>query len=132
MFSPKSKAKKDAKATKPKKPYTKLKIPKAVREQVWIQNMGKLFEGKCKTTWCNNVITVFDFESGHNIPESKGGPTTLENLIPLCSRCNTSMGNQYTFDEWCAHYGAAPAKPSSVNPPKKNIKRFFMCFSTKD
>jgi hypothetical protein len=130
MFTPKTSSKKGgAKKTK----YTKQKIPKAVREQVWIMNMGKLFEAKCKTTWCNNVITVFDFESGHNIPESKGGPTTVENLIPLCSRCNTSMSNQYTFNEWCAQYGAPHTQPSSVqNTKKPGFKRYFACFSSKD
>jgi 5-methylcytosine-specific restriction endonuclease McrA len=78
------------------------KIPVALREQVWIHKMGRVFEGKCPTVWCENTITVFDFHSGHNIPESKGGPTTKENLIPLCSRCNLSMGSAYTFEEWCA------------------------------
>jgi 5-methylcytosine-specific restriction endonuclease McrA len=45
-------------------------------------------------------VTVYDYEVGHNIPESKGGPTVLENLRPLCSRCNKSMGSQYTIDEF--------------------------------
>lgn len=85
-------------------------IPIALREQVWIKQMGKVFHGKCPTTWCQNTITVFDFQSGHDIPESKGGPTTLENLIPLCSRCNNSMGNHFTFKEWCALSPEAAAK----------------------
>jgi hypothetical protein len=87
--------------SKPKPKSRKQKIPIALREQVWIHRMGRVFEGKCPVTWCQNRITVFDFQSGHNIPESKGGQTTLENLIPLCSRCNLSMGDHYTIDEWC-------------------------------
>jgi len=75
-------------------------IPKAVREQLWLRDMGKAFQGKCMTSWCMNTISIFDFQCGHNIPESKGGPTTLENLVPICSRCNTSMGSQYSFVEW--------------------------------
>ena len=75
-------------------------IPKAVREQLWLRDMGKAFQGKCMTSWCMNTISIFDFQCGHNIPESKGGPTTLENLVPICSRCNTSMGSQYTFSDW--------------------------------
>ena len=78
----------------------KHKIPKAVREQLWLRDMGRKFEGKCKTSWCRNNVTIFDFQCGHNIPESKGGPTTLENLVVICCRCNTSMGNQYTYSEW--------------------------------
>jgi hypothetical protein len=82
----------------------KAPIPKALREQVWATYIGNTFEGKCMVTWCKNRITVFDFQSGHNIPEAKGGPTTLENLRPICSRCNTSMGSQYTFDQWCTTF----------------------------
>ncbi len=105
---------------KPKaKPYKKKKIPVALREQVWIKQMGKVFEGKCPTSWCQNTITVYDFQSGHNIPESKGGPTTLDNLIPLCSRCNLSMGNEYTFDQWCKISEQELKTVEEVPPSKK-------------
>jgi 5-methylcytosine-specific restriction endonuclease McrA len=79
----------------------KKKIPKAIREQLWIQKIGKKFESKCKTTWCRNKINVFDFQAGHDVPECKGGSSELTNLIPICSRCNLSMGSQHTFKEWC-------------------------------
>lgn len=76
-------------------------IPKALREQVWLKHFGRTFEAKCPISWCNNNISVFDFECAHNIPfSSKNGFTILENLIPLCSRCNKSMNNNYTIDEW--------------------------------
>ena len=78
----------------------KATIPKALREQVWLKQLGKSYTGKCATIWCKNTITVFDFQCGHDIPESKGGETTLENLVPICSRCNLSMSNTYTFKEW--------------------------------
>ena len=32
-------------------------LPRAVREQVWLKDMGKEYEGKCKIDWCNNEIT---------------------------------------------------------------------------
>lgn len=89
--------------------YKKKKIPKALREQVWIQKVGKKFRTRCKTTWCRNKITVFDFQAGHDIPESKGGSTDISNLVPICSRCNQSMSNQYTFKEWCKK-GSGPSK----------------------
>jgi len=78
----------------------KAKIPKALREQIWLRHIGKKYEGKCRTTWCENTLTVFDFQCGHDIPESKGGATTIENLVPICARCNLSMSNTYTFKEW--------------------------------
>ena len=78
----------------------KIKIPRALREQVWLQYFGKKYETSCYIRWCKNNIDVFNFQVGHNIPESKGGLTVLENLRPICSRCNLSMGSQYSIDEW--------------------------------
>jgi 5-methylcytosine-specific restriction endonuclease McrA len=90
--------------------YKKKKpINKALREQIWIQKIGEKFEAKCLTPWCQNMINVFNFQAGHNIPESKGGPTTIDNLFPICSRCNVCMGNHYTFDEWKKLNGIAEA-----------------------
>ena len=80
--------------------YRKQTIPKALREQVWIQNFGKKFQHKCYIRWCSNIITVFDYHVAHNIPECKGGKLCLENLKPICSRCNHSMNSQYTIIEW--------------------------------
>ena len=75
-------------------------IPKALREQVWLKINGKRYKNKCYIGWCKNEIDVFNFHVGHNIPESKGGKTVLSNLKPICSRCNLSMSNKYTIDEW--------------------------------
>lgn len=78
----------------------KAPIPTALREAVWIHHMNRSFEGKCRVPWCPNTITAFDFQCGHNIPESKGGPTDINNLVPICARCNLSMGDRYTITEW--------------------------------
>ena len=77
-----------------------VKIPRALREQVWVTYIGRRYENKCHIRWCKNKIDVFNFQVGHNIPESKGGLTILENLRPICARCNLSMSNNYTIDEW--------------------------------
>ncbi len=120
-------------------PYKKQKIPKALSEQVWIRYMGRSFEGKCRVRWCQNTITVFDFQSGHNIPESKGGATTLENLIPICSRCNLGMGNKKTIDEWSAEYAEPQPrhdKPQpqqqAANPKRSFFQRLTLCFVSKN
>ena len=84
------------------KKYYKKKIPKALREAVWIKYAGRNFTKKCLTPWCLNIMNAFDFQTSHNIPESKGGATVIDNLMPLCGRCNLSMGSQYNFKQWCA------------------------------
>jgi hypothetical protein len=98
----------------------KVKIPKALREQVWLKQFGKIYAAKCATTWCENKMTVFDFQCGHDIPESKGGETILENLVPICSRCNLSMSNTYTFKEW-----------NQLSKPISNLTKWFQQFAYK-
>lgn len=134
-------AKAGAKAQQPI--YKKKKISQALREQVWLARFGRVFEHKCYVTWCKNTITVFDFESGHNIPESKGGKTDLTNLYPICRKCNGSMGDRYSIDEWNALHTPievqsisveSPSTPVPTNFPiepkkKKGFCRFFCCFT---
>ena len=70
----------------------KMKISKALRCAVWTKYIGKDI-GTTKCLCCNiKEITCFDFECGHIVAESKGGPTNIENLRPICSTCNNSMG----------------------------------------
>lgn len=99
----------------------KAKIPKALREQVWRNYSGATFERKCFVTWCTNRINTFDFAVGHNIPESHGGALNLQNLRPICSRCNASMGNHYTIDEWSRmspiHFGSPSRTPTPTPTP---------------
>ena len=83
-----------------KKLYRKQTIPKAVREQCWIASFGKVFEHKCYVDWCENIINPFDYHVGHDQPESKGGTLDINNIKPICARCNLSMSDNYTIQEW--------------------------------
>ncbi len=84
--------------------YIKKSIPKALREQVWIKYNGKRFNKKCYVKWCKNDINCFNFDCGHDIPESKGGKMIIENLKPICRNCNLSMSNNLTIKEWNTKY----------------------------
>jgi hypothetical protein len=105
----------------------KTPIPTAFREQIWIRDCGRAFESKCRVTWCQNRMTVWDFQAGHNIPESRGGKTVPDNLIPICARCNTSMGNRYTIDEWNALSGPTGVLP--LPPSPSLFHRLCSCFT---
>jgi 5-methylcytosine-specific restriction endonuclease McrA len=97
-------------------PYKKKKIPKALREALWISFHRNNFEARCCTPWCPNVVNAYSFQAGHNIPESRGGLTNIGNLVPICARCNLSMGSTYTFDEWC-----------KKSDPRPWYRRWFCC-----
>jgi len=95
----------------------KAKIPVAIREQTWLTYFGKCYKHKCYVWWCKNTIDVFNFHVGHNVPESVGGSLDISNLRPICSRCNQSMGNRMTIEEWAdlshkPHIPPPPPRPS--------------------
>tara|TARA_B100000902_G_scaffold101935_1_gene104287 strand:- start:13 stop:354 length:342 start_codon:yes stop_codon:yes gene_type:complete len=102
----------------------KSNIPKAIREQVWLKNFGKIYESPCYVHWCDNIINVFDFHVGHDVPESKGGTLDINNLKPICSRCNLSMGDKFTIEEWDNLF----LEKGSNKPHKLRKKRFKNCF----
>lgn len=95
-------------------------IPAALKSALWLAYNGKCFEAKCHVTWCHTMINVFNFEAGHDIPESKGGPTTLDNLRPICALCNKSMGNTYTIAEFSSKFSR-----KTVDKPKKYRSSIF-------
>jgi hypothetical protein len=126
-------------------------IYQSLRQTIWVSHMGRVFEGKCPIPWCVSIISVFNFECGHNIPESRGGATDVSNLIPICGSCNKGMGNRYTIDEWSKMYPQSAPVTSTIhitgNPidyvsstqtasnakqtcQTKSVKRFFSCFSS--
>uniref|UniRef100_A0A6C0BHL4 HNH domain-containing protein n=1 Tax=viral metagenome TaxID=1070528 RepID=A0A6C0BHL4_9ZZZZ len=113
----------------------KKNISKKLKEEVWIKHFGEIFSAKCPISWCSHKITVFCFEAGHNIPESKGGRTAIDNLIPICGECNRSMGDRYTITEFSSLHEAS--KPTPPNTPtvhvvkKQNFFQRLLCFSQK-
>lgn len=69
----------------------KKRIPAAVRNMVWDNNISpELKIGNCYV--CNSKISFSNFHCGHIIAEKDGGTIELNNLKPICMLCNTSMG----------------------------------------
>ena len=93
------------------KKFKRVTFPVAVREEIWRKCCGKVYSHKCYVKWCSNRMTVFDFHVGHNIPLAKGGSNTIENLFPLCARCNLSM-SKTTIDDWVKNW--APKKSCCI------------------
>jgi len=70
--------------------YRKKKIPKAIREQVWLTYNGKRYERKCYVYWCKNIIDV-TINMTVIIDEIEDSGMTVENISALL---NESWGNQ--------------------------------------
>ena len=63
----------------------KQRIPKNIRRWV-IERDGY------HCVYCDEDLTDSEIHLDHVIPESRGGPTTADNLQVTCRKCNTSKG----------------------------------------
>lgn len=59
-------------------------ISAALKTALWNRDFGPSV-GSAMCPVCGlSTITQRDFHAGHIVPESKGGPTTLENMMSIC------------------------------------------------
>ena len=83
---------------KVRKKSNKRKIPQVKRKLVWEKYLGNVIKSNC---YCCNItkIDALNFECGHVISRADGGDDSIDNLRPICSSCNKSMGteNLYIF-----------------------------------
>jgi hypothetical protein len=91
-------------APEPVKAKPRQKLPATVRRIVWNTYVGpEVSSGKC---FCCNfeTITVSNFECGHILSHKDGGDATIQNLRPICSFCNRSIGKR-NMEEFMRQYG---------------------------
>lgn len=84
------------------KPRKKRNISKSLSDAVWVKYMGQ-DRARAYCLICNNnIISRFSgnnkFHCGHIQSEANGGSINIENLLPICSTCNTSMGTTHMDD----------------------------------
>ena len=48
--------------------------------------------GRC--AHCGKKLTIKTMEKDHSIPWSKGGPSDVENIVPLCRECNKEKADR--------------------------------------
>ncbi len=68
---------------KGKLPYTLDDLRTIVREMLEAQ----------ECPYCTQPLTIENFSVDHGIPLSRGGASTIDNLIVCCRRCNEAKGN---------------------------------------
>jgi len=81
--------------------YQRKAIPQALRKAVWERFKTKNNMVICQG--CRVELDSFEFQCGHKQSVAQGGPTILDNLVPICSTCNTSMGPR-NLDEFLKQY----------------------------
>lgn len=79
-----------------------MSIPASVRSACFTKHMGFEYKGLC---YCCGIqeITRDNFHCGHIIARVLGGSIHLDNLRPVCSSCNLSMGSSHMLDYATAH-----------------------------
>lgn len=72
-------------------------IPKKIRDELWFKYFGyETAKGYCYV--CNCELHMSKFEAGHVISDAEGGDVIIDNLRPICSGCNKSMGNENLYE----------------------------------
>ncbi len=73
-------------------------IPAILKSNAWDLYIGSSI-GEAKCFCCRKIqIKQSIFECGHVISRKDNGPDIIENLRPICSTCNKSMGTQNMYD----------------------------------
>jgi 5-methylcytosine-specific restriction endonuclease McrA len=77
-------------------------IPKCVRNALWINYFKDSRISKCQCC-LREEISIGNFHAGHILAHVNGGLSTLDNLVPICMLCNTSMG-AYNLNDFIKKY----------------------------
>jgi len=84
--------------------YKKKSIPLVLKRKLWDKYFGEQ-NGIAQCPCCKmSQISTFSFHCGHIVSEKCGGLLVLDNLIPLCQSCNSSMGMK-SYTEFCKEIG---------------------------
>ena len=64
------------------------------RNNIWLKYCGEVYKTKCLC--CNSrEISIYNFECGHILSKKNGGEISIDNIVPICSFCNRSMGSTH-------------------------------------
>jgi hypothetical protein len=92
-------------------PISITSMPKTLKQQVWDKRFGAdAGTGKC---YCCKYTTIRmdDFQAGHVTARSKGGSTTIDNLEPICARCNNDMKTMNLYEYQAKFHPPLPSVP---------------------
>lgn len=101
-------------------------LPATIRNTVWNEYIGKTTKiGNC---FCceHEVISFANFECGHVESFANGGSSSIDNLRPICSLCNKSMGKR-NMKEFMEEFGLNCEKKKKIEPiQNQNDEKIFL------
>jgi hypothetical protein len=102
-------------------PVKRESIPKTVRNALWINYFKEDSRtGKCQCC-LREIISISNFNCGHIVAHANGGKTTLDNLVPICTLCNTSMST-YNLKDFIKKYNLHYEGTLWTSPIKGGLK----------
>lgn len=106
-------------------PKQRKSIPKTLKNQVWDTYVGKE-KGTGECFCCSTEIDSKNFECGHVVAHSYGGKNSVENMRPICSVCNKSMGTQDMFQFKNTYFAKNTGLVETlIDVNTKTIKNYF-------
>jgi 5-methylcytosine-specific restriction endonuclease McrA len=86
----------DSKPKAEKEKSGKEPISTSFKCMVWEKAFGDTKSARCLVC---NITTIYsdNFSCGHIFPEVYGGKLEINNLMPICSRCNSMMADKHLF-----------------------------------
>lgn len=108
----------------------KKSIPKILKDLTWQRWIGDDI-AKAKCLCCGvNEIKMNSFHCGHVISEAMGGPTTVDNLRPVCATCNLSMRTQ-NMEKFKGYHGLGQGVKGVASPNSFRIEDGHITASTR-
>lgn len=102
----------------------KRNIPKKLKADLWNKYIGK-HKGESICIVCRNKnISMMDFDAAHIKSEANGGTLDIDNLLPTCRPCNSSMGKRNMTEYIKQHY-PKNYKKYMQRDYKKNVMNIF-------
>ena len=107
----------------------KKNIPKKLKADLWNKYVGRE-KGESNCIVCRNTkISMLDFNAAHIKSEANGGTVDLDNLLPTCAQCNSSMGKrnmpEYINQYYPKNYKKFVSRDYKIKKTKITIRRLF-------
>lgn len=94
---------KEGKQPQAQRKHAKGTITAAIKILCWDTHVGK-YVAATKCLCCKNIeITQHNHECGHIVARSDGGTLDVDNLRPICHKCNNSMGSMNMIEFMAQH-----------------------------